>query len=119
LGIGIDELIALKVGINEAVKHYNLSPLTATLQLINDIKKYNKINGLKKELSALNFQKYAISQFCSSYSDAIMALVKLRTYGVTEDQILLYVNRILEEKSHKIISLEASANLSFDKNKCL
>jgi hypothetical protein len=39
LGIDIDELIALKVGINEAVKHYNLPPLTATLRLINDIKK--------------------------------------------------------------------------------
>ena len=46
LQIGIDELIALKVGINEAAKLYKLPFLTATLQLINDIKKYNKINGL-------------------------------------------------------------------------
>jgi hypothetical protein len=38
LGIGIDELIALKVGINEAAKHYNLPSLTATLRLIEDIK---------------------------------------------------------------------------------
>jgi hypothetical protein len=39
LQIGIEELIALKVGINQAAKVYNLSPLAATLQLINDIKK--------------------------------------------------------------------------------
>ena len=39
LQIGIDELIALKVGINEAAKLYKLPFLTATLQLINDIKK--------------------------------------------------------------------------------
>jgi hypothetical protein len=38
LQIGIDELIALKAGISEAAKLYNLPPLTATLQLINDIK---------------------------------------------------------------------------------
>jgi DNA-binding transcriptional MerR regulator len=38
LKIGIDELISLKVGINQAAKLYNLPPLAATLQLINDIK---------------------------------------------------------------------------------
>jgi hypothetical protein len=38
LQIGIDELIALKAGISEAAKLYNLPALTATLQLINDIK---------------------------------------------------------------------------------
>lgn len=45
LQIGIDELIALKVGINQTAKHYDLSPLTSTLRLIEDIKK-NKIDGL-------------------------------------------------------------------------
>jgi hypothetical protein len=58
LQIGIDELIVLKVGIGEAAKHYNLHPLAATLRLIDDIKKYNKIDGLKKELSALYLQKF-------------------------------------------------------------
>jgi hypothetical protein len=42
LQIGIDELIALKIGINEGAKLYNLPFLAATLQLINDIKKYNR-----------------------------------------------------------------------------
>jgi len=57
LGIGIDELLALKVGVYQATKHYNLPPLTATLRLIDDIRKYNKINGLKEELSANCFFK--------------------------------------------------------------
>jgi len=60
LGIGIDEPITLKAGINQAVKHYNLPPLAATLRLIDDIKKYNKINGLKEELSALYLRKFVI-----------------------------------------------------------
>jgi hypothetical protein len=42
LGIGIDELIALKASINQAAKLYNLPPLTATLRIIDDIKKYNR-----------------------------------------------------------------------------
>ena len=38
LGISIDELIALKAGINQAVKLYKLAPLTATLRIMDDKK---------------------------------------------------------------------------------
>jgi hypothetical protein len=62
LGIDINELLAFKVGTNQAVKHYNLPPLVAILQLIEDIKKYNKINGLKRELERLSLQKFAITE---------------------------------------------------------
>jgi hypothetical protein len=72
LGIGIDELIALKVGIREAAKHYNLPFVSAILRLIEDIKKYNKINGLKKELSALCLQKYTLNEACSSQSESLI-----------------------------------------------
>jgi hypothetical protein len=101
LQIGIDELIALKVGISEAAKHYNLPPLIATLQLINDLKKYNKIGGLKKELTALNFQKYVINEFCSRHSEALNTLAKLQSHGITEDRIL-YVNSFLENNGYNI-----------------
>ncbi len=44
LQIGVEDLITFKVAINQAVKkYYDLSPLAATLRLIEDIKKYNKI----------------------------------------------------------------------------
>jgi hypothetical protein len=92
LQIGIDELIALKVGINQAVKLYNLPPLTATLWLINDMKKYHKIDGLKNELSALTLQKYAINEFCSRNRDVITALFKLRNQGITEYEIISFYN---------------------------
>jgi hypothetical protein len=49
LGIGIDELIALKVGINQAAKLYNLPFVSATLRLIEDVKKYNKINVMNEQ----------------------------------------------------------------------
>jgi hypothetical protein len=38
LQIGIDELIALKAGINQTAKYYKLPYLAATLRLIDDIK---------------------------------------------------------------------------------
>jgi hypothetical protein len=64
LGIGIDELLALKVGIKQASKIYNLPFVIAALRLIEDIKKYNKVDGLKRELSALYLQKYTLDQAC-------------------------------------------------------
>jgi hypothetical protein len=50
LGVGIQELIGLEVAIKEARKIYNSSFYGSTVKLIDDIKSYNKINGVKKEL---------------------------------------------------------------------
>jgi hypothetical protein len=89
LQIGIDELIALKAGINQAAKLYNLTFFSATMHLIDDIKKYNKIYGLKKELSALYLQKYTLDQACFRQNQAIATVLKLQSYGITEERILL------------------------------
>jgi hypothetical protein len=102
-GIGIDELLALKVGINQAAKFYNLPPLAATLRLIDDIKKYNKINGLREELSALYLQKYTLDQACSRQSQSLIALANLKSYGLTEDR-LLQLSNFLEDNAFKISS---------------
>ena len=68
------------IAINQAAKHYNLPFVSATLRLIDDIKKYNKIDGLKKELTALQLQKYALDQACSYQSQSLVNLAKkLRT----------------------------------------
>jgi hypothetical protein len=102
-GICITELLALKVGINQAAKHYNLPPLAATLQLIEDIKKYNKINGLREEISALYLQKYTLDQACSCHSQSLIALAKLKSYGLTENRILQLSN-FLEDNAFKVSS---------------
>jgi hypothetical protein len=101
LQIGIDELIALKAGIREAAKDYNLPPLTATLQLINDIKKYNKIDGLKKELPALYLRKFTINEFCLRYSQVITTLLNLQSHGISEEQIISLKN-FLENNGYNI-----------------
>jgi hypothetical protein len=107
LQIGIDELIALKVGIKEAAKMYNLPFLAATLQLINDIKQYNKIDGLKKELAALYLQKYTLDEACSRQSQSLVNLAKLKSYGLTEDHIL-YLNNFLENNGIKDMKSNSS-----------
>ena len=49
-GIGIQELIGLEVEIKEAAKLYNLSFFKSTVRLVDDIKAYNRMSGLKREL---------------------------------------------------------------------
>jgi len=39
--IGIDELLTITIGINQLAKFYNLPFVSATMRLIEDIKKYN------------------------------------------------------------------------------
>jgi hypothetical protein len=78
LQIGVDELIALKTGINQAVKLYKLPPLAATLRLIEDINKYEKLGGLERELQRLSLQKFAIAE---SYARQSVALTKMQNQG--------------------------------------
>jgi hypothetical protein len=43
----------------------------AAFRVFNDIRDYNKIGGLKKELSALYLHKFTINEFCSRHSQPI------------------------------------------------
>ena len=62
LGVGIQELIGLEVAIKEAAKMYNLPFFHSTVRLIDDIKRYNKLNSLRRELDRLSLQKYVLDQ---------------------------------------------------------
>jgi mannitol-specific phosphotransferase system IIBC component len=55
---------------------------------------------LKRELSELNFKKYAISQFCSSRSQVIMALANLQNRRIKDEEII-QVNNFLENNGYK------------------
>ena len=94
LQISVEDLIAFKIAINQAVKLYNLPPLAATLRLIEDIKLYNKIDGLKKELSSLYLQKHTVDQVCFSQNKSMRALINLQSRGITEDRILELENNV-------------------------
>jgi hypothetical protein len=88
LGISTGELVSIKAAMNRAVKLYGLPPLAATLRLIDDIKKYEKIGGLKKELSELYLRKFAINVACARQSQALVSLANLEGLGITEKQLI-------------------------------
>jgi hypothetical protein len=77
--ISENELISFKIVINEAVETYGFTPSAAALRVIDVIKDNNKRGQLKRELSELTFQKYAINEFCSRHSQFIIALTNLQS----------------------------------------
>jgi hypothetical protein len=76
------ELISFKAALNESAETYGLTPSSAALDVINLIIDHNTKGQLKRELSELCFQKYAINEFCSSHSQVIMALMNLHSHGI-------------------------------------
>jgi hypothetical protein len=94
------ELISFKVAVNQAAEMYRITTSAAALRVINVITDYNKKGQLKRELSELSFQKYAINEFCSCNGQAIRAFLNLKGYGVTEDRIL-QLNSFLEDNGYK------------------
>jgi len=101
LHISRTELISFKTAVNETAETYGLTPSSATLDVINLIIGHNKKGQLKRELSELTFQKYAINEFCSRKNQVITSLVRLQSYGITEDQII-NVNKFLEKNGYNV-----------------
>jgi hypothetical protein len=97
------ELVSFKAALNEAAETYGLTPTSAAIDVINLIIDHNKKGQLKRELSELGLQKYAIDRFCSSHSQVIMALMNLKNHGITEQQIIL-LNSFLESNGYKTSS---------------
>jgi hypothetical protein len=100
MNISGHELISFKVAVNEAAEQYGFPRSTAAFYVINNIRDYNKQGQLKKELSALYLHKFAINEACSRQSQSLIALAKLKSYGLTEDRIL-QLNDLLENNGYK------------------
>ena len=88
MGIGIDKLSTFSIAVNEKAQKYNLSISTAAYRVIEDIDDYNRLGGMKNEISNLAMQRYAINQISAPRGKAITSLIKLQNYGITDDEIL-------------------------------
>jgi hypothetical protein len=100
LHIGKNELISFKIAVCEAAELFGFPRSTAAVYVLNNLRDYNKKGHLKKELSSLYLQKYALDQACSRHSQVIMTLMNLQSHGVTEEQIISF-NKSLESNGYK------------------
>jgi hypothetical protein len=88
LRIGIGELLAFHTAVCEKAEMHNLSMEAAAYRVIEDIRYYNKLGGVKKQQSDVAMKIYAMNQLSARQNNAITALMRLQTYGLTEYDIL-------------------------------
>ena len=100
LHIGRNELISFKVAVNEAAQQYGFPASTAAFHVLNNIRDYNKIGELKKELNKLTAEVVSVNEICFRQNKSMMAMLNLQSRGITEDRIL-YMNNILENNGSK------------------
>ena len=98
--IDIKELLVFDATVNQLAKQYNLPSSVAAFRLFNDITYYNKIGGLKKEVSRLSQQVFVVNGVWANQNKAMMAMIKLQSRGITEDRIL-QLNNFLENNGYK------------------
>ena len=103
MNIDIKQLLLFDTAVNQIAKQYNLPLSVAALRLFNDIRDYNKIRGLKKELDKLLTQVFAIKECCFRQNKSIMAMLNLQSRGISEERIL-YLNNLLENNGYQMLN---------------
>jgi hypothetical protein len=76
--------------VTETTETCNIPISTAAFRVIKEIEDYRKIIGLKKELSKLAVQIYTMNEILGRKNNVVMALLKLQSRGITENQILRF-----------------------------
>jgi hypothetical protein len=79
----------------------------AAYRVIEDIENYNRIGGMKNEISTLAMQRYAINQMSAARDKAITALLRLQSYCIKDEEILKvyeYLNRVRFESAATVQS---------------
>jgi len=100
MNIDIWEFLVFDATVNQLAKQYNLPPYVAALRRFNEINDYNKIGGLKNEVSRLCQQIFVVNTICANQNKAMMAILNLQSRGTTEDKIL-HLNNIFENNGYK------------------
>jgi hypothetical protein len=95
LHIGRNELISFKVAVNDAAEQLGFPASTAAFHVLNNIRDYNKIGGMKKELNNLLTQVFAVDKIGFHQNKSMMAMLNLQSWGITEQRIL-ELNNFLE-----------------------
>jgi hypothetical protein len=103
--IDMDKLLVFSVAVDEKAEIYNISIPAAAYRVIEDIENYNRVGGLKKGISRLATEIYAMNEICAPRDKAIASLLRLQNYGITDIEILNvyeYLNRARFESAATI-----------------
>jgi hypothetical protein len=86
-GIGINEVIAFKLAVDEKAYMENIPRWTAAFKVIEEIRDYSQLGGLKKEQNRLQQQIFMLNMIMTTRQQAFVSLMRLQALGVTDMEI--------------------------------
>ena len=94
LKVGIVEMLAFHSAVYEKADMEKIPLDAAAYRIAEDIRYYRQLGGLKQEQNKATQQICMLNAFAANKQQAIMALFRLQSMGITEDQILNVVQQM-------------------------
>jgi len=98
-GIGISLVLALETAVIKKIEVDGVPASSAPYRIMQDIEDYNRLGGIKKQVSDMIMQIHMMKEFLGRQNEAINTFMKLRLSGMTEDEILK-ISRVIERNGH-------------------
>jgi hypothetical protein len=112
LEIGIGEMIAFHCAVYEKADMEKIPPETAAYKVVQDIRDYSELGGLKKEQDRLQQQILMLNMFMASRQAALESLARLQSLGARDEEIQNMAKLIDLGKLVSSISKKHSGNSS-------
>lgn len=102
-GIGISLVLALETAVIKKIEIDGVPASSSPYRIMQDIEDYNRLGGIKKQVSDLIIQIHLMKEFLGRQDEAIHTFMKLQLAGMTDDQILKSCREI-DANRHDLIS---------------
>ena len=87
-GIGFPELLAFHSAVTKKADAESILIRAAAFRLLQDIEDYNRLADMKRHLYDTGMQIQMMNQIMARQNNAIMSLVRLQGYGMTDNEII-------------------------------
>jgi hypothetical protein len=111
-GFGINEVLAFMLAVDEKADMEGISRGAAAYKVIEEIRDYSQLGGLKKEQNRLQQQIFMSNMIMTTRQQAFVSLMRLQALGVTDMEIknmarLMDIDSILslKEKRRHMVKL--------------
>jgi hypothetical protein len=86
-GVGISEVMAFMLAVDEKADMESISRGAAAYKVIEDIKDYSELGLLKKEQDRLQQQIFMSNMIMTTRQQALVSLMRLQALGITDMEI--------------------------------
>jgi hypothetical protein len=86
-GVGINEVITFKLAVDDKADMESISRGAAAYKVIEELRDYSQLGGLKKEQNRLQQQIFMLNVIMTTREQALVSLMRLQALGVTDMEI--------------------------------